>query len=48
MPWEIPNYDSLKIPASDDHERDEGRWQAEPVELDLEELEAQLPSIRRQ
>ena len=48
MPWEIPNYDSLKIPAAYEDDQVDQNWDLDRVELDLDELEEKLPSTRRQ
>jgi hypothetical protein len=46
MPWQIPNYDSLKIPAAENQEDIDDGWDLDKVELDIDELEERLPSRR--
>jgi hypothetical protein len=44
MPWKIPNYDSLKLPAADEQDQVDDGWDLDKVELDVEELEEKLRS----
>ena len=46
MPWKIPNYDSLKIPAADEQDQVDDGWDLDKIELDVDELEEKLPSRR--
>jgi hypothetical protein len=42
MRWEIPNYDSLRIEAAPEIELEVCDGDLEPIEFDMEELEACL------